>query len=105
MMGMRLTLTIKLAKPAAAETVLPLTEEWVTEHKRVSFPIPGSRKRYRHRVDRVLVWALPCMAKHVHAFYATEGPPLRELLTEAQCEMLDEALVQFLKQAQQRKAA
>jgi hypothetical protein len=98
-MGISLSLVCSLrqVKVAATDSVLPLCAEWVRDHPKRRFAISGERKRYRDRVDRALVWALPCMGQHVHAFYADEGPPLREMITEAQCDMLDVALLKILK--------
>jgi hypothetical protein len=87
-------------------TVFPTSEHWLREtvdHQRATEKVAGRCKseNFRSLMDFLFANVFPDCYWFVMDFYADEAPPLREILTQDQCSVIDQILIEALKLAYQ----
>ena len=85
-------------------TVFPMSENWLREssdHQMAVTRVPSRSKaeNFRSLMDYLFANVFVGTYWMVMDFYSDEAPPLREIITQAQCGMIDELLVEALKLA------
>lgn len=88
----------------AADSVLPLVEAWLgesTDHWNALRAISRQKADpgYRSVVDFVLVSVCPSLKHACFAFYEGDGPPLRDIATEAERRYYERRVLAFLELA------
>jgi len=92
-----------------ARSVFPLVEQWLedTDHQKALAHVGNGRLpgRYTDKIDAVFCIAFPEWEAGCQAFYADKGPPLRDLVTQAELEIYQYALLRVLEVAYQAMCA
>lgn len=89
-----------------ATTIFLMSERWlaVTSDRQMAVTKVSGRckaENFRSLMDYLFANVFPGTYWLVMDYYADEGPPLREILTKKQCDMIDCLLVEALKLAYQ----
>ncbi len=82
-MQLRCTLALTCEEPAFSGTVLP--------------KLSRASGHTGHDLDELVVELVPGFARPFRAYYADEGPPLREMFSRQELALLDRLLVRALK--------
>ena len=88
----------------ASESVFPRVEAWLQESTDHWNALRAVSKRkvdvgFHSVVDFVFVSVCPSFRQSCLAFYAGEGPPLRDLVQEARCRYFERRVLAFLEVA------
>ena len=100
----RLQLDLLAVSGGATRTIFPLVEKWLqetTDHWN-ALRVISKRKvdsGFHSVVDFILVSVCPAYRQGCFAYYAEEGPPLREIATERERRYLERRLLAFLEVA------
>lgn len=87
-------------------TVFPMSERWLREDSDHAWAVHKVKARskpesFRSLMDYLFANVFIGTYWFVMDFYAEEAPPLREIISQEQCRMIDEVLIEALKLAYQ----